>query len=182
MRITAFATIVMSILLCSCESQISLSIQKHCARGELNDVIYYTGYSEKSNKDKVVLLIRGTGRFDASQDFGMGAEATLFGFSIVYLQKSYVEDEKKYYIHDNRKQRMHDIKTVIDDLIRQKVKTILLIADSEGTMLAPEIAVKYSNNICGLVCMGGSVFTFEEELLYAAAKKKIFLPICKISI
>lgn len=163
------------LILSGCTSQIALNIKESIAHGELNDVTYYTGFSGSPTNERIVIFIRGTGRFDASHDFGMGAEASLFGFSIVYPQKSYVDDEKLYYVHDNRQQRIHDLKVVIEDLFKQGTKKILLLADSEGTMLAPEIASQYSNYICGLVCMGGSISTFEEDLLYTAAQKRNML-------
>ncbi len=152
-----------------CATTVSMNIKESVAVGRLNPVIYYTGYSGALSREQVVLFVRGTGRFPASRDFGMGAEAVLIGFSVVYPQKSYVNDEKQYYLHDHRGQRLHDLCAISDDLIAQGTKRILLLADSEGTMLAPEIAARYSRYVCGLVCMGGSVTTFEEDIRFCNA-------------
>ncbi len=172
MKISHILLLSLTSLFLSCTSGVKLKFEKFVVKDELNDVIYYIGYSDILNYEKFVFFIRGTGRVDASHDFGMGAEASLFGYSLVYPQKSYLDNEREYFIHDNRQQRMHDNKIVIEDLIKKGAKKILLLADSEGTMLAPEIAVEYSNYICGLVCMGGSVSTFEENLLYTVSNKK----------
>ncbi|MFW5774708.1 MAG: alpha/beta hydrolase family protein [Chitinivibrionales bacterium] len=154
------------LILLSCQQSISLKAQRHVVKGELNDVVYYIGYPDSVNHKRVVLFIRGTGRFPATRDFGMGAEASLFGYSIVYPQKSFVNDPQKYHEHDSRYQRMHDLVTVIEDLIGRGTQEILILADSEGTMLAPEIAEKYESTVSGLVCMGGSVSPFEKDIEY----------------
>ncbi len=164
--------LVFVVLVSGCGSSVNMQLRKDTAPGALNPVSYFTGFSGTLNREQTVLFIRGTGRFPASHDFGMGAEATLVGFSVVYPQKSYVDDEEQYYRHDHREQRLHDLCAVIDDLIAHGAKRILLLADSEGTLLAPEIAARYSRYVCGLVCIGGSVFTFEEDLRYSAVHEK----------
>ncbi|MFP4418902.1 MAG: alpha/beta hydrolase family protein [Chitinispirillaceae bacterium] len=158
--------------LMSCQQSITLKAQRNVAKGELNDVLCYIGYPDTLSFGKVVLFIRGTGRFPATQDFGMGAEASLFGYSIVYPQKSYVNDPQKYYEHDSRYQRIHDLVAVIDDLIGRGTQQILILADSEGTMLAPELAKTYKDQVTGLVCMGGSLFPFEKDIEYCVNKKR----------
>ena len=85
---------VFVMLISGCGSSVNMQLRKDTAPGMLNPVSYFTGFSGALNREQMVLFIRGTGRFPASHDFGMGAEATLVGFSVVYPQKSYVDDEK----------------------------------------------------------------------------------------
>ncbi len=162
--------ILLLLAMTGCATTVSLNLKQNTAVGPMNPVTYYTGFSGKPSLEQVVLFVRGTGRFPASHDFGMGAEATLLGFAVVYPQKSYVDDETQYFIHDGHDQRLHDLTVICDDLIRQGTKRILLLADSEGTMLAPELARRYKDYVCGLVCMGGSLATFEEDIRYCHAK------------
>ncbi len=167
MRIAGFYILSAWLIFSGCRHNLSLKMQRNFVKGPLNEVMYYLGYPDTLNYEKVVLFIRGTGRFPASRDFGMGAEASMFGYSIVYPEKSYIDDPQKYYIHDNRAQRMHDLTIIIDDLLEKGTKDILILADSEGTMLAPGIALKYSQSVKGMVCMAGSVFPFVQDIEYS---------------
>lgn len=162
---------IIIILMTNCRTMLSLKIVKHSAKGTLNQVDYYVGYVDTLLYERVLLVIRGTGRAPASHDFGMGAEASLFGYSIIYPEKSYVDDETAYFIHDNRMQRLHDIHAVITDLLDRGTRHILILAESEGTMFAPELAAFYHDTVSGLICIGGSVFPFREDILYAAENK-----------
>ncbi|HGY54798.1 MAG TPA: hypothetical protein ENK44_03765 [Caldithrix abyssi] len=154
-----------------CKSHVSLNLKKFTVKNKLHHVDYFIGYPSELSYEKIVLLISGTGRFSASQDFGKGSEASLYGFSVVYPEKSFIQDSTEYFKHDNRKQRMYELKTVIDDLIKKGTKKILILSESEGTMLAPEIAKLYQDKICGLISLGGSIFPFKDDILFASENR-----------
>ena len=154
-----------------CKSKISLNIQKFTVKNKLHHIDYFVGYSSKLNFEKVVLFIGGTGRMSASQDFGKGSEASIYGYSIVYPEKSFIQDSTKYFKRDNRKQRMYELKTVVDDLIKKGTKKILLLSESEGTMLAPEIAKIYQDKVSGLISLSGSIFPFKDDILFASENR-----------
>ncbi|MDG5817058.1 prolyl oligopeptidase family serine peptidase [Chitinispirillales bacterium ANBcel5] len=167
-KMSVLACIVaLPLVFTGCSRTITLDFRRYVVEGETGDVTYYVGYNDETNYERVLLFIRGSGMFPASKDFGMGAEASLFGYQIVYPQKSDVFDEQEYFITNNRYQRLHDLNTVIDDLLERGIKEILIMADSEGTMLAPQIAAERGALITGYVAMAGSVSTFEEDLLFS---------------
>lgn len=154
-----------------CKSHISLNLNKFTVINKPHHVDYFIGYPSELSFEKIVLFIGGTGRFPASQDFGKGSEASLYGFSVVYPEKSYIQDSTEYFKHDNRKQRMYELKTVVDDLIKKGTKKILILSESEGTMLAPEIAKIYQDKVCGLISLGGSIFPFKDDILFASENR-----------
>ncbi len=154
-----------------CKSHVSLNLRKFTVKNKLHHVDYFIGYPSELSYEKIVLFISGTGRYSASQDFGKGSEASLYGFSVVYPEKSFIQDSTEYFKHDNRKQRMYELKTVIDDLIKKGTKKILILSESEGTMLAPEIAKLYQDKIGGLIALGGSIFPFKDDILFASENR-----------
>jgi hypothetical protein len=154
-----------------CKSNVSLNLQKITIKDKLNPIHYFIGYQHKLNFEKVVLFIDGSGRFPASKDFGKGSEASLYGFSVVYPEKTYIQDSTKFFIHNSRELRIFELKAVLDDLIKKGTKKILLLSESEGTMLAPEIAKLYHKKICGVISISGSVFPFKEDILFATENR-----------
>ncbi len=67
-----------------CKSHISLNLNKFTVKNKLNHVDYFVGYPSELSFEKIVLFIGGTGRLPASQDFGKGSEASLYGLNLLY--------------------------------------------------------------------------------------------------
>ena len=172
MKRKIISILIFIIIMGSCTTTINVKYSLNRAQGELNEVSYFAGAKDNFNYEKVLLFIRGTTFESAAQDFGMGAEATYYGYIVIHPEKSYLDDLDKCIRLDNRIQRMHDLRTIIEDLKKKGTKEIIVIADSEGTMLAPALCVEYSDLIKGLVSMSGSLFSFREDLLYSTEYEK----------
>jgi pimeloyl-ACP methyl ester carboxylesterase len=115
-----------------------------------------------------LLYVRGTGADPVSRDFGKGAEASRFGFQIVYPERRFSEEPAEFKRRDSRDARIQEIRAVLDDLVRRGTREVLVLAESEGTMLAPELLVQYPSLIIGFVSLSGSVMPFENDLIWLA--------------
>ncbi|MBN2436762.1 MAG: hypothetical protein JXK07_15990 [Spirochaetes bacterium] len=157
--------------LTGCSTYLSLSFIENNIHGEKNTVTYYTGFAGKPDYQKVLLYIEGSGRHHASKKFGMGAEASLYGYSIVYPQKKDIHNKDTYFTSNNRDQRLHDLRTVIKDLKSKGAVEILILSESEGTMLAPALSFEFQDIVSGLICISGSLNTFEADLISSIKNK-----------
>jgi hypothetical protein len=117
---------------------------------------------------KVLVYLEGTSRQPATHNFGIGAEASLFGYAIAYSERMYLDDANQFSHAESREQRILETRVVIDDLLSRGAERVLLLAQSEGTMLAPEIAMSLGAKTAGLVCMGGSLNSFRHDLSHSA--------------
>lgn len=144
----------------------SIKFKRETIDGELNSVTFYTGYKESVTNSRTVLLISGSSRISTVEKFINNNYSEVYNTSIVYSEKTYFKDRLSYSEYDDRQQKMHDIETIIHYLISIGVKEILVLADAEGSMLAPEITRKYSDYIVGLISISGSIDTLRSGLTY----------------
>jgi pimeloyl-ACP methyl ester carboxylesterase len=112
---------------------------------EGDSLMFYIGLEEGiNNKSKLLVLVQGSGHESISRRFGWGAEAALFGYDVLYLEKYAFDDSLKFLKTDCRERRMKDIIFVInyvrDNIYHNNLSEICLFADSEGGELAPELA------------------------------------------
>jgi pimeloyl-ACP methyl ester carboxylesterase len=158
------------LLLGSCASQMRLQFDKHIVSSGHNNSIYYRAYpkGKVTSHDSVLLYLTGSGRFPAQRDFGMGADVAIAGYSVIYPQKSHIESDSIFHLKDGRDQRLRDSRAVINDLIDNGVTTIVLMAASEGTFIAPSLALEYPNHVKGMICLAGGLKSFRNDILYAA--------------
>jgi esterase/lipase len=125
---------------------VNMGIKGYTAVNEDNDSLkYYIGTEDGSaGKSKLLVLVQGSGRESISRRFGWGAEAAMFGYDVLYLEKYAYDDSLKFLKTDCRERRMKDISFAINDVAKNvygnNLTEICLFADSEGGVLAPELA------------------------------------------
>lgn len=152
-----------------CTSNMSLIIEKGSvinANGE--QLEFYIGKKSKNKSaKKLLIMIQGSGRESIQQRFGMGAEAAILGFDILYLEK-YGHDNRTLFNKTNcRKRRIKDIsfvvKHVLKNLYDNNLKEVIIFADSEGGTIAPEISVNIEE-VTHMIVMGAGGYSQSKEL------------------
>jgi len=106
---------------------------------------YYIGRKPGAPpSDKIVVLIQGSGEGSVRDRFGDGAEAVTLGYDIVYLEKYAWNDPIAFRQTDSRTRRLGDvhaaIRYILDEVYGGSVKTVAIIAQGEGGVIAPDIA------------------------------------------
>lgn len=125
------------------------------------------GRSDGPPSDKLIVLIQGSGEGSIRERFGYGAEAVTLGYDVVYLEKYAWDNPAIFRRTDSRTRRLHDIRSalrfIIDSVYGGSVKTIGIISDSEGGVIAPDIAEAIPETKW-LVVLGAGGMTQREEL------------------
>jgi fermentation-respiration switch protein FrsA (DUF1100 family) len=171
------AILLMSISFACIGYKIDMGIKQYTAVNENNDTLkYYIGTEDGSaGKTKLLVLVQGSGRESIARRFGWGAEAAMFGYDVLYLEKYAFEDSLKFLKSDCRERRMKDISFVINDVTKNiygnKLTDVCLFADSEGGELAPELA---SENplIRRIIVLGNGGLTGVEKVNILIEKEK----------
>lgn len=169
-RLVPFRLGLVAALLASgaCHRSVNLAI----TRVELGTGNYFVGTGNaQPSLEKVLVYVPGTGQEPASRHFGIGAEATLQGYAVVYPEKSFLEDDVAFHRADHREQRLSELVAVIDDLERRGMRRLLILAASEGTMVAHELAARYPSRVAGVICMAGSVTPFRDDLRWTSSHR-----------
>jgi len=118
-----------------------------------DSLVLYLGHkdaydSTKIKNDKLLILIQGSGRETVSKRFIWGIKAAELGYDILFLEKYAFNDKLKFDNSDCRERRVNDINFEIDfiktKIYGNKLKEIVLFAESEGGEIAPEIACSNS--------------------------------------
>lgn len=160
--------ITIVLLITSCTRSVSITIEKGAitnSRGE--HLEYYIGKKSKSNlSNKLLVMIQGSGRESITEKFGMGAEGATLGYDVLYLEK-YGYNEKELYNKTNcRERRVEDIEFVLDCVIGNiydnNLKEVLILADSEGGSIAPEIANNI-DKVTHMIIMGAGGYSQAKE-------------------
>src|SRR5674476_421572 len=123
-----------------------------------DSLFFYLGLKEGSNgSDKLLVMVQGSGRESIQRRFGWEVEAANLGYDILYMEKYAFDDSAKFSMTDCRQRRMDDIDYILtyvaDSLYLGNLNEIMLFADSEGGVLAPELAVK-NKTIKRMIIMG----------------------------
>lgn len=155
-------------LLVSCSNKVSLTIDKGKVINSKGEILkYYLGKkSENKLSDKLLVMIQGSGRDSITRRFGMGAGGARLGFDILYLEK-YAFDDKELFDKTNcRERRIEDIEFVVNYVIsniyNNNLKEVLILADSEGGSIAPEIANDLKE-ITHMIIMGSGGYSQAKE-------------------
>jgi pimeloyl-ACP methyl ester carboxylesterase len=171
------AVLFMSLSFACTAYHVDMGIKTFSAVNENNDTLkYYLGTEEGSaGKTKLLVLVQGSGRESIARRFGWGAEAAMFGYDVLYLEKYAFEDSLKFLKSDCRERRMKDISFVINEVSKKiygnKLTDICLFADSEGGELAPELAVE-NPLIRRIIVLGNGGLTGIEKVNILIDKEK----------
>ncbi len=171
------AGIVMGTL--SCTKSIQLSIEQHTVKTpEQEELHFYIGRKPGSAlSTKLLVVIQGSGRESIQRRFGLGSEATMVGFDVLYMEKYAYDNERLFRKTDCRERRVKDILFIVNhvlkDLYQGNVKEVGILADSEGGGIAPEIAHTIKNTKYLLIFgAGGFSQAREMELLLERARER----------
>ncbi|MCE1165061.1 MAG: alpha/beta hydrolase [Bacteroidetes bacterium] len=157
-------------------SKIEMGSGKYFAVKENGDTLYYyIGRETSGPKNKLLVMIQGSGRESIVKRFGWGAEAALYGYDVLYLEKFAFDDSAKFRSADCRERRLSDISFVIDYAAKNdysgKLTGICLFADSEGGELAPAIACA-NPLVKKLIVVGNGGLTGVEKTYILLEKEK----------
>lgn len=113
------------------------------------------------------MMIQGSGRESIKRRFGWGIEAASLGYDILYMEKYAINDSIKFLETDCRERRTDDVNNilgyVVDSIYRGKLKEVMIFADSEGGVVAPEIAVK-NKIVRRMIIMGNGGLNGEKKI------------------
>lgn len=170
LRFVPLAVLAATLGACAPSRSVALDLRRFEAPSPDGPVVYYLGRPPGTpERTSALLYLRGTGAEPASVDFGKAAETTLFGYDIAYPERGFVADPSQFLRADHRPQRLSEAVAVFDQLVAGGVERVLLFAESEATMFAPELAMSRSSKTVALVCVAGSLAPFAEDLLWTAA-------------
>jgi len=155
--------------LISCTTKVSLDIEK----GEVvnlngESLTYYLGKRSKDElSNKLLVVIQGSGRESVKNRFGMGASGASLGFDILYIEKYAFNDKELFNKTNSRNRRINDIKFTVEEVVKNvyegELKEILIVADSEGGVIAPEIAYELKETITHMIIMGAGGYPQRKE-------------------
>jgi pimeloyl-ACP methyl ester carboxylesterase len=138
---------------------------------------YFIGHRENAEpSEKLLIMIQGSGRESIARRFGWGIEAAGLGYDILYLEKFAFEDSLLFFQTDTRERRYDDITSVmkyVENVIyKGRLKEIMIIADSEGGVIAPEITANNKKVNKLLVLSNGGLSGTEKTHIILEKEKK----------
>lgn len=160
-------SIVLMVIFCS-TGNVSSTMEKgdiSNSRGE--HLEYYLGKkSDKELSNKLLVMIQGSGRESIRESFGMGAEGATLGYDVLYMEKYAFDNEEMYNKTNCRERRIGDIELVINHVINNvydnNLKEVLILANSEGGSIAPEIAYDIEG-VTHMIIMGAGGYSQAKE-------------------
>jgi len=137
---------------------------------------YYIGRKENDEpSDKLLIMIQGSGRESVARRFGWGIEAAGLGYDILYIEKFAFEDSLRFFQTDTRERRYNDITSVLkyaeNNVYKGHLKEIMIIADSEGGVIAPEITAN-NKKVNKLIVLGNGGLSGTEKTHLILEKEK----------
>jgi len=137
--------VFLSLYLCGCSISISLDIQAYNIANDDGDTLtFYLATNNNNLSNKLLVMVQGSGRSSIKRRFGWGAEAATLGYDILYLEKYAYNDSLLFVKSDCRERRLGDIKFAINyitnDVYKNSLSELFIIADSEGGAIVPELA------------------------------------------
>ena len=137
---------------------------------------YYIGHRENAEpSEKLLVMIQGSGRESITRRFGWGIEAAGLGYDILYLEKFAYEDSLLFFQTDTRERRYDDVTSVLKYvetvIYKGHLKEIMIVADSEGGVIAPEITAN-NNKVNRLIVLGNGGLSGTEKTHLILAKEK----------
>lgn len=173
----ALIFIVCCIAFFSCSKSVSIGIKPYSITNSHGDSLYfYLGQkAESKGSDKLLVMIQGSGRESIKRRFGWGIEASSLGYDILYMEKYAFNDSIKFMQTDCRERRTDDInnilKYVAESIYNGNLKEVMIFADSEGGVIAPEIATN-NNIVKRMIIMGNGGLSGVEKINLIFEKEK----------
>lgn len=128
---------------------------------------YIGGRNDAPPSDKLLILVQGSGEGSMRERFGDAAEAVTLGYDIVYLEKYAWNDPITFRRTDARSRRLADIhaavRHIVDNVYGGSVRTIGVIAEGEGGVIAPDLATLIPE-MKWLVVLGAGGMSRAQEL------------------
>lgn len=148
-KILILFVLALSVYISNCSTSIGLGIKTYNVTNDEGDTLtFYLGAKEEGLSNKLLVMVQGSGRESIKRRFGWGIEASSLGYDILYMEKYAFNDSIKFLLTDSRERRIDDINYILtyvtDSLYEGNLNEVIIFADSEGGVLAPEIAVKNS--------------------------------------
>jgi pimeloyl-ACP methyl ester carboxylesterase len=174
-----FAIIILiTIFLSGCTASFNVGFERNVFVKTNGDSLkYYVGHRENSEpSEKLLVMIQGSGRESITRRIGWGIEAAGLGYDILYLEKFAFEDSLVFFQTDSRERRYDDVTSVLNyvenSIYNGKLKEIMIFADSEGGVIAPEIAANNSKVKRMIVLGNGGLSGVEKTHLILEKEKK----------
>ncbi len=167
-----------TVIISGCTSSFNVGFERNVFVKPNGDSLkYYVGHRENSEpSEKLLVMIQGSGRESIARRFGWGIEAVGLGYDLLYLEKFSFEDSLLFFQTDTRERRYNDVTSVLnfveDAVYKGKLKEIMIFADSEGGVIAPEITAN-NNKVKRLIILGnGGLSGVEKAHLILEKEKK----------
>ncbi|MFP4013435.1 MAG: alpha/beta fold hydrolase [Chitinispirillaceae bacterium] len=135
-----------------------------------DSLFYYLGTNSiDSLNRKLLVLVQGSSRGSVRSMFGYGAEASLFGYDLLLMEKFAFNDSAEFIATDCRQRRMKDISYIVNHVIEThyggSIEGMILYGASEGGTIAPELALKLPN-VTHLIVTGSGGYCQAREFEY----------------
>jgi pimeloyl-ACP methyl ester carboxylesterase len=134
-------------------------------------------YKSPDKNNKLLVLIQGSGRESISRRFEWSANILGMGYDVLFMEKYAFDDSVKFNLTNCRERRINDINFILQDvnknIYKNKIKDILLFADSEGGDLAPEIACE-NNLVKRMIIIGNGGMSGTEKIKILLEREKKF--------
>jgi pimeloyl-ACP methyl ester carboxylesterase len=144
-----------------------------------SDTLYsYIGKKNPSQPArKLLIVLQGSERNSVKRLFGYGAQASLFGYDILLINKFAYYDSTTYWRTNCFQRRLSDICTVIADvkhsIYHDSLHSILLLGSGEGGVIAPFVAQRTPGvNHVIIMGAGGLSQSKEFEILFGKGFKR----------
>lgn len=166
-----------SLLLAGCTRSFDVGFKTYVIVNSQGDSLtYYIGHkADTKESDNLLVMIQGSGNESITRRFGWGIEAAGLGYDILYMEKFAFNDSVKFYLTDCRERRVSDINCVltqvVDSIYKGSLKEVLLFADSEGGVIAPEIAAE-NKFVKRMIVMGNGGLSGVEKAHLILEKEK----------
>ncbi len=140
-------------------------------------LFYIAQKDNKSQKlnDKLLVLIQGSGRESISSRFGWSAKGIQMGYDVLFMEKFAFDDSAKFEATNCRERRINDVNFILNyvkkNIYNNKLKDILIFADSEGGEIAPEITCE-NNLVKKLIVIGNGGMPGPEKIKILFEKEK----------
>ncbi|NLD91934.1 MAG: alpha/beta hydrolase [Fibrobacter sp.] len=135
------------LLLPACKkNKLTLTYEKHISIVNTNDTIYSILGKKPSgkNSDKLLVILQGSEQKSVKRLIGYGAEASMFGYDILLIEKFAFYNKDLYWQTNCFTRRVDDICAAVNDVAQNvyhdSLKNVLLFGGSEGGVLAPLVA------------------------------------------
>lgn len=159
---------ILFLFIFSCDHKIKTHISQYEIQNKSEEEIkfYIEKQNEKELKNNLIVFIQGSGRNSIKNRFGMGSYFFNLNYDALYIEKYAIDNEQLFNETNNLERRIKDIvfvlEYVIEKIYNDKLQDILIISDSEGGVIAPEISLKVKQ-IKKIIVLGAGGYTQEEE-------------------